>query len=338
MKILARILLGGMVCGSLLLGGTQALAYGIENISDTPNAHDFVVGPGKTELRIDPGQTSLKNITVTNRYGKEMRFNIEIEDFTSGRNPSEGMSLMGEEKGPYSLKDYIKPEVMSFVLQQGDRANIPVSIAIPADATPGGLYGAIIVTTETTDPLEKAQIEADQSKSGIMIKSRIASLFFVRVNGSVVEDGLLTEFKTDKSFFTKGPVNFSFSYENKGSIYENPYGLIEIKNLYGTVVEQMSIQPFFVMPSFTREMTKTWDKGFSMGRYKATIQINRGYGDQIDTKTVTFWIMPWKVIASIVIGLFLLLVIIGAIRKWFKKNFQYTGGKKNDAPPAQPQA
>lgn len=339
MKILARILKGGLVCALLFVGGSQTLAYNVESIDQTPNANDFVVGPGKTELRIDPGQTSLKNITITNRYGKEMRFNIEIEDFTSGKNPNEAMSLMGDEKGPYSLRDYIKPEVMSFVLQQGDRASIPVSISIPADATPGGLYGAVIVTTETTDPLEKAQLEAEQAKSGIMIKSRIASLFFVRVNGPVTEDGILSEFKVNKSVFTKGPINFSYSFKNNGSVYLNPYGIIEITNLYGTVVEQISVQPYFVMPNFDRLMSKTWDREFTMGRYKATLKLNRGYGDQVDTKTVTFWVLPWKIIAGILIGLFLLLVIIGAVRKWFKMNFEYKGGKKNETPPpAAPQA
>ena len=313
---------------------SPASAYRIENIAETPIANDFVVGPGKTEIKINPGESSLKNIVVTNRYGKEMKFNIKIEDLTSGSNSSEAISLLGEEKGPYSLRDYIKPEVMSFVLQQGDRASVPVTISIPEDATPGGLYGAIIITTESTDPLEKTQIEEAQARSGIVIESRIASLFFVRINGPVNEEGLLDGFSTDKKYYKSGPINFTYSFENKGSIYLNPYGVIEVKNLYGTVVEQISVNPYFVMPEFTRTMTKVWDREFTMGRYKATLKLNRGYGDIIDEKTVVFWVLPIKMVAGILIGLFLLLVIIRAIRNWFKKNFEYKGGKnKNQAPP-----
>lgn len=331
--MIKKIIMGGLAL-CFVFAASPVFAFKIENIEQTPNANDFVVGPGKTEIRMDAGQTSLKNVVVTNRYGKEMRFNIKIEDLTSGRNFSEAIYLLGEEKGPYSLRDYIKPEVMTFVLQQGDRANIPVEIKIPEDATPGGLYGAIIVTTESTDPLEKAQIEEEQAKSGIVLESRIASLFFVRINGPVEENGNLKDFKADKKYYRSGPINLSYTYENTGSVYTNPYGVIEIKNLYGTVVEQISVNPYFVMPDFTRTMTKVWDREFTMGRYKATLKLNRGYGDIIDEKTVVFWVLPIKMVAGILIGLFLLLVIIRAIRKWFKKNFEYKGGKnKNQAPP-----
>jgi len=313
---------------------SKTKAFSVESLQNPRIDGDFVVGPGKHEIRINPGETSVKSITVTNRYDTERIFSIEIEDFTS---PNKGdnsgqVHLLGEEKGPYSLKDYLIPDETSFVLQSGDRATIRVEIKIPEDATPGGLYGAVIISHKSTDPLEIAR--ENEVNSGIAFRSRIASLFFVRINGDVFEEGELINFNSDKKIYKSGPIKFNFTYNNSGSVYVNPYGVLEIKNLYGTLVEKINVSPYYVMPGAERLTTKIFDREFTMGRYKATLKLNRGYGDIIDEKTVVFWVLPIKMVAGILIGLFLLLVIIRAIRNWFKKNFEYKGGKnKNQAPP-----
>lgn len=334
-----KILISGIiVCFMVsLFVGSSAQGYSVEQLKDIENDDDFVVGPGKTEIRMNAGETSTKSITVTNRYGAEMRFTLVIEDFGSPDSGNDVIKLLGSEKGPYSLRDYLKPDTMTFVLQHGDRATIPVNVEIPKDATPGGLYGAVIVTTESTDPLDL--VREEEVSGGLKFVSRVASLFFVRINGEVKEEGKVSEFKTGKKWYKGGPVNFSWLYQNTGNVYNNPFGILEIKNLYGTVVDQITINPYFVMPSSTRLTEKTWSRDFMLGRYKATLQLNRGYGDNIDTKTIYFWVLPWKVIAIMLVGLFLILAIIRGIRRWFKRNFEYKGkNKKGPPPPTTPQA
>lgn len=328
-NIIRGAIFGFIVC---FLFGLNVGAFSVENLESVKIDNDFVVGPGKHEIRMNPGDISVKSITVTNRYNEERLFNIDIEDFTASDDPWVNIKLLGEEKGPYSLRDYLKPDETSFVLQSGDRATIRVEISIPEDATPGGLYGAVTIGHQSTDPLKLSK--EDEIGGGIKIKNRIASLFFVRINGDVIESGELVGFSSDKEVYKSGPVKMNFSYKNTGSIYNNPYGMIEITNLYGTTVEQISVQPYFVMPGAERLTTKAFDREFTMGRYKATLKLNRGYGDIIDEKTVVFWVLPIKMVAGILFGLFLLLVIIRAVRKWFRKNFEYKGGKnKNQAPP-----
>lgn len=320
-----------MLMGTFLWG-FNAQAITIQPLKGLDMANDFVVGPGRTVLNINPGETSIKSISLTNRFTEERRFKIEFDDFTSPDNPNDSIKLLNGEKGPYSLKDFISVETTTFVLQPADRADVPVKISIPKNTPPGGLYGAVMITTQSTDPLEVAK--ENEVGGGISIAGRIASLFYVRVNGDVKEDGSLTDFSTDKMVYNSSPIKFNYVYKNSGSVFEGPSGLIEIKNLYGTTVEQIPISQYFVMPGADRLETKVWDRGFTMGRYTATIKLTRGYGSTIDQKTITFWVMPWKVVAGILIGLFLLLVIIRGIRIWFRKNFEYKGGKNKKAPPA----
>src|SRR3989339_1232976 len=69
--------------------------------------NDFVVEPGKTEIFINPGETVTKNITITNRIDKTVKFKLTTEDMTGTDDPQSPIQLLGDERGPYSLKDLI---------------------------------------------------------------------------------------------------------------------------------------------------------------------------------------------------------------------------------------
>lgn len=314
-----RIIVWGIsLCSALFIGGVVQ-AFSIENLGNTPQAGDFVVGPGKTEVSLDAGQEVWKQLTITNRYGHPMKFNLEIEDFKGSRVPGENIILMGNTKGPYSLKDFIKPEVETFSLEHGQRITVPIKIAIPLDSQPGGLYGSVIVTTQPDFDNENV---LDGQKGNIRVISRLASLFFVRVNGDVEENGSLIEFSSDKKFYQEGPIIMKLAFENNGSIYLNPYGSIEVTNFMGANIDRTDIQPFFVMPDAIRQVEFKMDRKLMIGRYKATVYLKRGYDRAMDVKSVVFWVLPWKVLVAALLVIILLVLSLIKIKKWFKKNFE----------------
>ena len=231
-----------LIVVSFIICPVGVRAAQIENLSNTPIAGDYVIGPGKNELWMDPGKTEVRNLTVTNRYGKDMQFKIEIEDFKGSKVPGENIVLLGTEKGPYSLKDFIHPETTDFVLQHGQRITIPITIQVPADAQPGGLYASVIVTAQ---PVVDVNAPADKVVSGnLTVISRLASLFFVRVNGQADENGQLQQFTADKHFYSQPDINFNTLYGNTGNVYLDPYGYIELKNILGDKIDEIKIDPF----------------------------------------------------------------------------------------------
>ncbi|MFA6547906.1 MAG: hypothetical protein WCT11_03120 [Candidatus Magasanikbacteria bacterium] len=296
------------------------LAIQIENLVTTPVAGDYVIGPGKTELSLDPGGSAAKNLIVTNRYGQDMSFKIEIEDFAGSRNPLEPLVLLGSEKGPYSLRDFLHPEIAEFTLQHGQRITIPIKIEIPRDAQPSGLYGAVIVTTRpaTTTNAVGSEVVA----GNITVISRLASLFFVRVNGEIKTSGQLQDFYASAKFYSDPQIPFKSLYENTGNIYLNPYGILTVYNSLGTKIEEQVVNPYFVMPGSVRQKDYLVERKFMFGFYKAVLQMNRGYQDVIDTKTVYFWILPWKVVTAIVAGFLILIGLLKLLHGWFKENFE----------------
>jgi hypothetical protein len=290
-------------------------AIEISQIGDVPVVGDYVVGPGKYDLLISPGESMDRDVRITNRTGRVLKVKIEIEDFTG--DDQVGTLLLGNEKGPYSLRDMILPDTKEFTLSHGERALLPVKISIPADAEPGGRYGSILVKVEPQDPDEK-DLAPGAASGQLQITSRIAVMYFVRIKGDANEQGKLKGFTSEKSFYQKGPVKFSVLYENSGNVHLNPYGSIEIKNLLGKKVDEIEVSPYFVMPGFSRTMEKNWEKPLALGRYQATLKLNLGYKDIFEEKSVTFWIIPTKII-FIGLGAILLLSLIIV---WFSSKFE----------------
>ena len=291
-------------------------AYQVETLPNTPLERDFVVGPGKIEVIINPGEKKTVNITVTNRMGDERIFDLNTEDFTGSRDTQKTVVLLGEDRGPYSLKDYIATEKKSFVLKHGERATIPVTISIPSDAQPGGLYGSVLVSTVS----KPSTIGGTEVNGGAAIVSRIGTLFFIRVPGKVKEDGSVKEFSTanNQVLFGGGPIPLDILFENNGSVYLNPYGEISIKNMFGSEVGSAPVDPWFSLPSSLRLREISWDKNFLFGRYTATVKINRGYDDIVDEKSVSFWVIPWKIVLGVFGAILVLLLSLRFVASKFE--------------------
>ena len=183
-----------------------ALAYIVEDL-DFQDEGDIVIGPGKTEVLLSPGDNYTKEILITNRSGEKKLFTIAVEDFQGSEDPGATVEFLGTERGPYSLKDYVRPEIEEIILSHGQRLRLPVVISIPQNAEPGGLYGAVMISASNLDK-SGAKIEKNTAGAQMKIITRVASLFFVIVKGDVLEGGILKEFKTGKNFYEKGPVSF----------------------------------------------------------------------------------------------------------------------------------
>jgi len=278
---------------------------------------DFVVGPGKVDVTLKPGQTKIIDVLVTNRTGVSRIFNVSTEDAEGSKDPNTPIVLLGSDRGPYSIKDYLSVPHNRFKLGHNERARIPVTISIPADAEPGGLYGSVLIDTITVDASGK---DTDGMVPQSAVVARIGTLFFVTVPGEVEKNGALKEFSTiaEKKFYQGGPIAFGVLYENTGSIHLAPYGELRIKNMFDEEVGYLPLDPWFVLPQSLRLREVTWNRDALFGRYTATVSINRSYNDTIDELSFTFWVLPWKPVAGAFAGLFVIFFLIRAFFRRFE--------------------
>lgn len=297
---------------ALLMMGFTAEAATTTQRDLEPNG-DFIIGPGKTEISLEPGETATRVITVTNRTGETNTFDIELEDFTAASGTTDTVDLLGDQRGPASLVDLLNPEVTEFTLEQGEEIEFQVEVTAPEGAEPGGRYGAVIISNAP-----------DESESGTArVTTRLASLFLVRIEGDVTESGQLSDFRMagPSSVFldSSGPEQFEILFENTGNVHLTPYGQVIIKNMFGQTVDTIGIDAYFALPDSTRyRAIESNDSGFRIGRYTANLQLNRSYGNNVDYQTVSYWVIPWRILLVALLVIFL----ISAIVRWFKNTFE----------------
>jgi len=292
--------------------------YKREKLPNDDVFNDFVVGPGKFELELSPGESKTVELIVSNRMGQRELFELGFEDADGSDDPNSAISLLGERVGPYTIKDFISVPYKEFYLDHAERVRIPVTITLPKDAEPGGRYGSIL-TSITTNPGDDGSSGGTRSASAIV--SRIGTLFFVTTPGDIDREGQLSSFTTLNSqhFFLEGPVDFALTYENTGSVHLNPYGKLTITNILNENVGEVELVPWFVMPKSIRSKDVSWNREFLLGRYVATVEINRGYDNIVDTQSFVFWVFPWKVALAFFAGLFVFFLII----RFFTSRFEF---------------
>jgi hypothetical protein len=309
-----------LVIGWLLFlgGASSAFAYEVQFIEDTPVKEDFVLGPGKTDLVLDPGDKTTKQLTVTNRLGKDTKFKIEIEDFAGSYDTDQTVKLFGDVEGPYSMKDYLHPEIYEFSLKHGERIILPIEIEIPEDSESGGLYASVLVSTVPSEA------ETEKNKGQTKLISRLGTLFFVRVSGDVYESGFLQDFKisdSSKTFYEKGPIPFEIMFKNEGNIHIMPSGKIEVTNFLGKKVAELEVDSYFSMPDSVRKRVINWERENLFGFYTAHLTLDKNYQieqNESEERSVSFWVIPWKIILVAVFALYILIFILKKILGSFK--------------------
>lgn len=298
----------------LMLAGfaVQAQAATTTQRSIEPNG-DFIIGPGKTEISLEPGESTSRTITVTNRTGETNTFEVELEDFTAASGTTETVELLGDQRGPASLIDLLNPEIDEFTLEQGEEITFQVDVSAPANAEPGGRYGAVIISNAP-----------DETQTGTArLTTRVASLFLVRIEGDIEESGEVTDFRVagPSSIFLRdnGPDQFELLFENTGNVHLTPYGQIVVENTFGQTVNTLPIDAYFALPDSTRyRAIANAGDALRIGRYTANLQLNRGYGSSTDYRTVSYWVIPWRIL----LGALFVIFLISAIVRWFKNRFE----------------
>lgn len=279
---------------------------------------DFVVGPARFEVELNPGDSRIVQMTVANRMGQGRVFSFATEDTIGSETGDKAIQLLGDQEGPYTLRDYISVPHESFFLEHGERARIPVTISIPPDAEPGGRYGSLLISVTS----DRRDVTAEGGARGASaIVSRISTLFFVTTPGEQAFDSALVDFQTRNGrwLYAEGPIIFDVVSENFGNVHTTPYGRLTITNILGEEVGVRNIDPWFVMPRSVRTREITWEREFLIGRYTATIEVNRGYDDVVDVETFSFWVIPWKLVGAVFIGLFLFFLLL----RFFFSRFEF---------------
>ena len=296
---------------TVVFGATTPAVLAASSSTPSTNASGqgqaLEIAPPLLTLSANPGQTVQATIKLRDVAKTDLIVTNEINDFVASGETGTPKILTGssDNNNPFTLKSWITA-LPSFQLSPGKIQTLNVSINVPANASPGGHYG-VIRFTGTPPKLEG---------TGVSLSASLGALVLLTVNGNLTHKLSVEQFSSSdgskaKSLFEAAPVTFDVRLKNTGNIQEQPTGNIMVTDMFGKTVAGVNINvpPHNVLPSSIRKFTAVMDKTVIgnkhlFGKYKATLNVSYGGGKQTTlTDHITFWVIPYKVIAVLIIVL-----------------------------------
>lgn len=276
------------------------------------------ISPALVEMNAERGSARTITLNVMNITTSDLVYAQSVVDFGSS----------DETGSPQIIEDSSLPESSSirswisstpqFMLAAGDSKTITVELNVPANAEPGGHYGVL--------RFSGAAPELDTS--GVGLSASAGVLILVRVDGDITETASLSSFYTSNNdkqswFFENSPIDFVTRIKNDGNIHVKPTGSIDVTDMFGNVVSSIDINKVEprsnVLPGSTRRFESTLDKNWMFGKYTANLVLAYGNEGQAITNTITFWVIPYKIILAILLALATIVFIISRIVKSHNK-------------------
>lgn len=284
------------------------------------------IKPSLIEEGADPGEVLNKSISVTNLSDTEQTYYLFKKDIVTvldGGTPV--YAEPGIEKTGYELTEWLALGEEVVTLSPGQEKKISLVISVPDSATPGSHFGGVFVSIQ---PPRLREV-------GASVGYEVANIVSIRISGDVTESALIRSFRTDNLIYGKTDVTFLAEVENKGNVLIRPYGPIEVYNMFGKKVTDMTMNDSQggIFPFTRRDFQMNWkDEGLGFGRYQAILSMVYGETGRQATisSTVTFWILPMNIItpALIILSVLLLTSYFG-VRMYVRRTVaNLSGGRK----------
>ncbi|HVS58345.1 MAG TPA: hypothetical protein VHD60_01250 [Candidatus Saccharimonadales bacterium] len=307
-----RVLLTAVWLGIVVYGLSLGTPLALAATSNNTSGQALEIAPPLLTLKSDPGRTVKATLQLRDITKSPLVVNNEINDFVANGEDGTPKILLGssDANNPFSLKNWINP-LPSFTLNPGKIATLDLIIDVPANASPGGHYG-IIRFTGTPPGL---------NGSGVALSASLGALVLLTVNGNLKHDLSVASFTVDHngkkgSFFESPPLNFTLKLKNNGNVQEQPTGHIVVSDMFGKAVAgvNVNLEQRNVLPASTRQFTAPLDKNNLgnkrlFGRYHAVITVTYAGGKKL-TASLTFWVIPYKLIIGLVIGVIIAFFVL----------------------------
>lgn len=287
------------------------------------SGNGFRISPVTSEFTIEPGQSEVFTITIENPTDSPITAVPVVNDFVAGDNEDGEALPILDENAPAPRNSFrsLVPELESVSLDARETKNLDVILSVPSDANAGGYYGIVRFFPDNLN-----------EQGNVTLSASVGSIALVRVPGDLTERIDLVQLSAAqgdslRSFFTGGDVSVLTRLKNSGDIHLQPFGKVQIKNMFGNVVETFEFNDTTpranILPDSIRRFQDETENKNWFGRY--TIEANIGYSQgagEILSAQSTFWYIP-------VWALIVLFVAIGAIAFGIVSLVNRKGNKSN---------
>jgi hypothetical protein len=260
--------------------------------NDQTTPRGITMSPPVAKLTLGSGLIEAnQRVTLTNNTTQTYKAVLKLVDFKS-LNENGGLTLgqVGVPLWQYGLANWMSlPGGNTLSLAPGQTQNVEVIIHNRADLTPGGHYGALVIT---------GQSGAGQGSNSVSFSQNLVSLMFVKKLGGEHYGLMLESFSLEKGIDL--PQSASLRFKSTGNVYVIPRGYIEVTDPKGKLVQKGIINQDsnLIMQGNTQKLIsllQTVGDSTETGRYKATAYYRYDGQDSYQTSSVTFERGGWSI-------------------------------------------
>ena len=282
----------------------------------------ITIVPPSSEFTLDPGTKSEGILKVVNSGATPLTFKAQVKDFvvddTIGTPHILPDNTLSQK---YSASSWIDVEPSTFTIPAGKTQILNYFLQVPSTARPGGHYAAIVY-----EPQEVLGVQG----TGTGVETHVGTLFYVRVNGNIVENATVKKFMPTSTLNEYGPIVINTQIINYSDTHIKPVGTVSVKNLLGQVVYTQPLEEHNIFPEATRDFTNTLGKKLMFGPYTAELKATYGTNNNLTLfASAGFFVLPWKIVAVIILAIVVAVLLFIYFRR--KK-------KQKGTTPQQPQS
>jgi hypothetical protein len=254
---------------------------------------------------------------ITNNEQAQQNIKISTADFNT-LDESGGLVFVGTNpthlQKKYGLAEWITLSNSSLSLEPGQTAKISATITNQSTLSPGGHYGALMLT------LDDSSQSASQNK--VAVHPIATSLLFVNKVGGDTHRLKLTNVNSNHNIF-KLPQDITLRFYNDGNTHLIPRGTIEITDPRGKLVAKGVINENsnLLLPETYRKFSvpiKRISNSVFPGKYKIVTNFRFDGYDQIRTyRTSQFLLTPLLLLFVLSLVLIAIIVVLFLTKNLF---------------------
>lgn len=300
-----------------------------ETVVSTNAKDGLQISPVIVNLNASKGKSYTVPIKLTNVTTEDHTYYSAVNDFTS-KDETGTTKVLFDSTLPTtaSIRTWVSAP-SKVTVRSGQAVTIDAVMNVPSNAESGGHYGTLYFSSKAPS----------LDTNGVGQSAGTGMLFLVRVDGVIDEKATVASFTTasttdDKqsSIFEKSPFKFVTRIKNEGNVHIQPSGQIDVHDMFGGLVRTLKVneQKANVLPDSIRRFDTTIDTGWMFGRYTADVTLGYGTHGQVVTGTTDFWVIPYKIVAVVLIVLMTLIFILVRVVKVYNKRIITKAIQKHD--------
>ncbi|MFE2542490.1 WxL protein peptidoglycan domain-containing protein [Actinacidiphila glaucinigra] len=287
-----------------------APAAGAKDRSPTAQERPFFT------LEADPGTTLRDKVSVSNLSGEPMTFRLYGADaYNTPRDG--GFAVRGADEKNTDVGSWVRLARSSITIPARTRADVPFTVTVPADASPGDHPGAIVALD--------TRVGTAPGDVRVGIRRAVGARIYLRVAGP----GLAALTVENVAVGHGGPLfpgtgdshaTIRYTLVNRGNVSITPRLAVTARGLFGRTLLDRPARtlPLELLPGRRVELTEPWSGAPQFDRVTVRLRVTAVRADVDETGGASFLAVPWAAVGLVLAllgGLVLLLLRIRARRR-----------------------